>query len=419
MGGRKKIGEALLEEKLVSTHDVKSALAEQQFLRSAKDRKPNADFSTVRVKAGKLDDLMALVGELVSAQARVRESAHRHPEDDDLSAASEHLGRLMDELRENSMSVRMIPVGSVFSGFKRLVRDLSFELKKEARLEIQGEDTELDKTIVEQLHDPLLHLIRNCIDHGLESPADRLERGKIAQGTVKISAVHSGSFVTISVEDDGRGLDLGAIRQKAIQKGLLSQDCHPSERELFGYIFMPGFSTNSTVTSVSGRGVGLDVVKSQMDLIGGTVETVSVENSFTRFSLKIPLTLAIIDGLLVRVDEEHYVIPLSCVSGCLDFLGTVGGDGSSIVEYQGRQLPCVDLRSFFGVPGSRPIHSQSVIVNVRESRYGLVVDSIIGNIQVVVKPLGPLYKDARGISSATIRGDGSVALILDPEKIIL
>jgi two-component system chemotaxis sensor kinase CheA len=372
----------------------------------------------MRVKSEKLDGLMALVGELVTVHARVREAASRHDDDADLLSAAEQFGRLADELRSNAMEIRMVSVGATFASFRRMVRDLSAQLGKEVALEIHGEDTELDKTVIEKLQDPLLHIIRNSLDHGIETPEERTRSGKPAAGTIRLNAEHKGTFVSITVADDGKGFNRAAIRRKAEEKGLIAAGESASDQDLLKLVFLPGFSTNATVTSVSGRGVGMDVVKRQMESIGGSVSVESAEGSGTTISLSIPLTLAIIDGLLVRVAGEFFVVPLSCVDGCFDLAREGSRSETSVTLYQGHQLPCIDLRVFFGVQGPAPARAQTVVINVQGAQYGLIADVILGNTQAVVKPLGAAYRNARGLSGATIRGDGSIALILDAERIV-
>jgi two-component system, chemotaxis family, sensor kinase CheA len=414
---RKKIGEQLVEENLVTETDLKVALEEQKQLQAAKrERKNEIDLATVRVRSEKLDKLMALVGELVTVQSRVFEASKRHEEDADFQSVTEQFGRLTDELRTNTMGVRMVSVGATFAGFRRLVRDLSAELEKKIELETSGEETELDKTVIERLHDPLVHIVRNSIDHGIERPETRAARGKSEAGKITLRAEQSGSSVLITVEDDGNGLDREAIRKKAIAKGLIARDAEPTEQDLLRLIFLPGFSTKEVVTAVSGRGVGMDVVNRQMESIGGSVIVETESGKFSRFILKIPLTLAIIDGLLVRVSDEYFVVPLSAVRGCEEISRT--DDGNSIIVYQDRQLPTIDARAFFGVPGARPDIEHIVVIASGAVTYGLVVDRILGGMQAVIKPLGKAFRHVRGVSGATIRGDGSIALILDADNIL-
>jgi len=416
-GSQKRIGEILVEEKIISETDVKVALEEQRQIQVAKREKRNdVDMASVRVRSEKLDQLMALVGELVTVQARVFETARRYPQDADFLSVAEQFGRLTDELRANAMSVRMVSVGATFSGFKRIVRDLSNELGKKIELVTSGEDTELDKTVIERLHDPLVHIVRNSIDHGIEQPDARVARGKGEIGRISLRAEQAGSSVLIVIEDDGNGLDYGAIRKKAVSKGLIAADAELSEKEMLRLIFFPGFSTSEKVTAVSGRGVGMDVVNRQMEAIGGTVSVETESGRFTRFILRIPLTLAIIDGLLARVGDEHYVVPLSVVRGCEEIERKRVNE--SIMVYHGKQLPLVDSRAFFGVPGERPAIDHVIVIEASGLQYGLVVDKILGGMQAVIKPLGKAFRNVQGLSGATIRGDGSIALIIDAEKVL-
>ncbi len=419
LGSQRRIGEILVEEHLVSPGDLKLALEQQKQVQKVQKAKVQAaEQSTIRVKSEKLDDLMALVGELVTVHARILEMSRLLSGAEELVSVVEQFGRLTDELRSNTMSVRMVPIGTTFTNFKRLVRDLSAELGKSVDLVTEGGETELDKTVIEKLDDPLIHIIRNSLDHGLESPETRLARGKTERGTIRLSATQTGASVYISIEDDGNGLNRERIKAKAVEKGLIQAGDILSDAELFKLIFAPGFSTKDVATAVSGRGVGMDVVNRQMELINGTVIVESEEGRFTRITLKIPLTLAIIEGLLVRIDQEHFVIPLTMVVGCLEFIQQQQKNENNLVIFHDRQLPFVNLRSFFGIKTPRSEIEQIVVVAIKDQQIGLLVDQVIGGNQTVIKPLGKLYKRAEGVSSATIMGDGSVALILDVEKIL-
>jgi two-component system, chemotaxis family, sensor kinase CheA len=419
LSSQKRIGEILVEEKIVSPTDLKVALEQQKQIQKVQKTKTTAvDMSTIRVKSEKLDMLMSLVGELVTVHARILQTSRMMKDCEELVSIVEQFGRLTDELRNNTMSIRMVPIGTTFSSFKRLVHDLSAELGKNVELVTEGGETELDKTVIEKLNDPLIHLIRNSLDHGIEMPNVREERGKAKNGTIRLSASQTGASVYIVIDDDGNGLDQEAILKKAIAKGLVKAEDVLSEQEIFRLIFAPGFSTKETVSAVSGRGVGMDVVNRQMEMINGVVTIESVAKQFTRTTLKIPLTLAIIDGLLVRIGTESYVIPLSVVVGCLEYIKNNQQNESNIVIFHDHQLPFVNMRAFFGVPGERPLIEQIVVVNIKNLHVGILVDQVIGGNQTVIKPLGKMYKQADGISSATILGDGSVALILDVEQIV-
>lgn len=419
LGRQKRIGEILVEEHLVSQTDLKAALeAQKQIQKVQKTKALAADMSTIRVKSEKLDQLMSLVGELVTVHARILQTSRTFAENDELVSIVEQFGRLTDELRNNTMSIRMVPIGTTFSSFKRLVRDLSTELGKSIELETEGGETELDKTVIEKLNDPLIHIIRNSLDHGIESPEVRAERGKPAAGTIRLSATQTGASVHVTIEDDGNGLNKAGILKKAVAKGLIAPDSQISDEEIYRLIFAPGFSTKEQVTAVSGRGVGMDVVNRQMELINGSIAIESREAKGTRIILKIPLTLAIIDGLLVRIGEEFFIIPLAVVVGCLEFIQKNQKNDNNVVIFHDKQLPFVNMRDFFAIPGTRNDIEQIVVVNIKNTHVGILVDQVIGENQTVIKPLGKLYKRAVGVSSGSILGDGSVALILDVEQIV-
>ncbi len=419
LGRQRRIGEILMDEKLVTPTDLKLALEEQKQLQKAQKTKiAAADMSTIRVKSEKLDQLMALVGELVTIHARIMQTVSTSHGNDEIVSIVEQFGRLTDELRNNTMSIRMVPIGTTFSSFKRLVRDLSIELGKSVELVAEGGDTELDKTVIEKLNDPLIHIIRNSLDHGIELPDVRRERGKDATGRILLKAAQTGASVHIVIEDDGNGLDVEKIRNKAISKGIIKAEDVLTDQDVYRLIFAPGFSTKEQVSSLSGRGVGMDVVNRQMEMINGTIEVESKPREFMRITLKIPLTLAIIDGLLVRLGEDHFVIPLSVVVGCLEFERSRQKQDSRIVLFHDRQLPFVDMREFFAIQGERRAIEQMVIVNIKNQHVGLLFDQVVGGNQTVIKPLGKMFRRAEGVSSGSILGDGSVALILDVDQIV-
>jgi len=309
-----------------------------------------------------------------------------------------------------------LPIGSTFSKFKRLVRDLSQGLGKEIEMETFGAETELDKTVIEKLNDPLVHIIRNSIDHGIETPDARRAAGKSPVGTVSLGAVHSGDSVLITIRDDGAGLDRDSIRAKAVERGLLAANAEVSDKEIYALIFAPGFSTAEKITNISGRGVGMDVVKRGIQNLRGTIEVESVRGSGTTITLKIPLTLAIIESLLVKIGDSHFVLPLAEVEECVELTreDVKAAHGRNLSIIRGNLTPFISLREQFGISGERPDIEQIVIVSVSGTRIGFVVDSVVGEHQTVIKPLGRLYQDVKGVSGATILGDGSVALILDP-----
>jgi two-component system chemotaxis sensor kinase CheA len=360
-----------------------------------------------------------MVGELVTIQSRLSELAVRIG-DPALTQVAEEVESLTGELRENAMSVRMLPIGTTFSKFQRLVRDLSSGLGKEVLLRTEGGETELDKTVIERLNDPLIHLIRNCIDHGIERPEARTAAGKPVQGTVHLSAEHSGAYVFIRIRDDGAGLDGEAIRANALERKMISPEAALSERELYALIFAPGFSTAKEVTNVSGRGVGMDVVKKSIDALQGSIGIESRTGAGTTVTLKLPLTMAIIDGLLVRIGETHFILPLSVVDECVELTRQQVADahGKNLVAIRGELVPYIPLRRRFGIPGERPGIEQIVTTRIDGGRIGLVVDQVIGEHQTVIKPLGRIYRGVEEMSGATILGDGRVALIIDIAKLI-
>ncbi|MCE5242278.1 MAG: chemotaxis protein CheA [Syntrophobacteraceae bacterium] len=417
---QKRIGELLVDAGVVDAARVESALAEQQQIRQLKRRKEDEEAATsIRVPAERLDTLVDLVGELVTVQARLSQTVASmcHPE---LISIAEEVERLTGELRDNTMSIRMLPIGTTFKKFKRLVRDLSAELGKEVVLITEGAETELDKTVIERLNDPLVHLIRNSIDHGIEEPGARESCGKPRQGTVRLSASHSGANVLICITDDGAGLDADAIRAKAIEQNLISQDSELTEKEIFSLIFTAGFSTSREVTSISGRGVGMDVVRRSIEALRGSIEVNSQKGAGATITLKLPLTLAIIDGLLVEVGAGRYVLPLSTVEECVE-LGreeVSNSNGRHVTYLRGEIVPYVPLRDTFAITGTPPEIEQIVITEVFGSKVGFVVDRVIGQYQTVIKNLGRVYRGVKEISGATILGDGTVALILDISQIL-
>jgi two-component system chemotaxis sensor kinase CheA len=415
----KRVGDMLVESGIVSCDKIESALAEQQHVREMRERRHGAEPSTsIRVATDRLDTLVNLVGELVTVQARLTQTAlvQGIPE---FASIAEEVERLTVSLRDTTMSIRMLPIGTTFGNFKRAVRDLSAELGKEIELTTEGAETELDKTVIEKLSDPLVHLIRNSIDHGIETPDVRVAAGKPRCGTIHLSAVHSGAHVLIQIKDDGAGIDTEAIHAKAVEKGLVLPDAAPSDKELYALMFLPDFSTAKKVTNVSGRGVGLDVVKKAIDVLHGTIEISSVQGAGATITLKLPLTLAIIDGFLTKIGAEHFIFPLSSVEECIELKrDNAGSNHRHLVAVRGHMVPYIRLREQFMINGAVPAIEQIVIVGEDGRRVGFVVDTVIGGHQTVLKSLGKFYKDVEGVSGATILGDGSVALILDLPKLI-
>ncbi len=370
--------------------------------------------SSMRVDAERLDELMDRVGELVIAQARLTQIAAMSS-DGNLKTIAEELERLSSGLRDTTMGIRMVPIGTLFSRFRRLIHDLSRDLGKEIEFITSGEDTELDKTMIERLADPLVHLIRNSVDHGLENADKRLAAGKPAKGTVRLSAVYAGAQVAISVSDDGAGLNAERIRAKAEEAGLLAPDAKIADAELWQMIFAPGFSTAKEVTSLSGRGVGMDVVKRTIDGLRGSIDVATTPGQGSTMTLRLPLTLAIIDGMLVRVGNGRYTIPLAAVEECVELPEGIEANarGRNFLDIRGSLVPFLRLREVFGTKAPIEPHQKVVIVSSGEGRVGLVVDQIIGNNQTVIKQLSKLHASIKSFSGATILGDGTVALILD------
>ncbi len=423
LNAKQKLGTVLVNKKLVSDEQVRSALAEQQHLKSlGGDGKPasqnasaQAAQTTLRISSAKLDQLVDLVGELVTFNAQLDQEATK-TENMKFKNLSEQCDRIAVMMRDISMGLRMVPVNTLFSKFRRTVHDLSVQLGKKVEMVTVGAETELDKTVIDKLNDPLLHLIRNSVDHGIELPDERTNSGKSAQGTVTLSAKHMGAFIHITISDDGKGMDAQAIRAKGIQKGLIKEDDILSDSELFSLVFQPGFSTAKQVTSVSGRGVGLDVVKKDLATLGGTVMIESSKGRGTSFILKIPLTLAIIDGMLVTIGSVKYIVPLNTISECISSSITteqMQNERFITTKNHGKPLRSINLRKFFKIKDPLPERVEIVSVYDGGDVLGLVVDKILGSQQTVIKPLGTLYTNCTGINSSTILGDGSVALILD------
>ncbi len=375
--------------------------------------------SSIRVPAAKLDQLVDLVGELVSVQARFSELAMRR-DDPDVLAVSEEVERLTAALRENSMNIRMLPIRSTFERFRRLVHDLARDLKKNVELTIEGAETELDKTVIDQLSDPLMHLIRNSMDHGIEPEADRVSAGKPATATIHLSARQAGGSVLIGVEDDGGGIRVEAVRRRAVEKGLIAADAELAEAEMLGLIFQPGFSTAREITDVSGRGVGMDVVRQRVDALRGSIEVSSKPGTGTSVTLRLPLTMAIIDGLLVRVDEAYFVLPLANTLECIALTRAdiEAAHGQAIANVRGDMIPYICLREHFHLTSQRPGREQIMVVETEDGRFGLVVDEVLGECQTVIKSLGRFYRRVQMVSGATILGNGTVALILDPHRLL-
>jgi len=384
---------------------------------------------TIRVDTARMDNLINLVGEMVITRTRLVQigldlkNAYRtDPLVSNLIETNVYLGRLMNDLQESVMRLRMVPIGTVFSRFPRLVRDLARKTGKEIELVLKGEDTELDKTVVEVIGDPLMHLIRNSVDHGIETPEVRRAAGKPEMGTITLDAYHEGNHIAIIVADDGAGLPLERIRAKAIEKGLISEREELADRDIANLIFLPGFSTAEQITDISGRGVGMDVVKKALNNLGGMIDIDTRRGQGTTFIIRLPLTLAIIQALLVEVGEEIYAVPLSSVLETLlverSDIKTVGG--LPMVQLRGNTLPLISLQQKFDLPASPNPSGEVfvVVVGLGDKALGLIVDGLRGQQEIVIKSLGELLSNLPGIAGATILGDGKVTLILDIGSLI-
>ena len=382
-------------------------------------RKVHAKESTVRVPSTRLDRLVNLVGELVMNQSRLAQAASQSGAPEFANPVQE-LERLVAELRESVLGIRMLPIGTLFGRFRRLVHDLSQELHKEVELITEGAETELDKSILDQLGEPLVHCLRNCLDHAIEPPEERLAKGKPRRGVIRLSAVHTGSDVVIGIQDDGRGIRRAAVRARAVEKQLIPPDAILSDKDIVNLILLPGFSTAKQVTSVSGRGVGMDAVKRQIDALRGSLSITSEEGKGARVLITLPLTLAIIEGLLMQIGGDHFIAPLAAVTENVELLHSsrARNNGRNVIAVRGELIPYIDLRRAFRIEGGAPPVEKVVIVRHEDQRVGLVVDRVLGTHQTVIQSLGRFYRNIDVVSGATIMGDGRVALILDISAIV-
>ncbi len=375
---------------------------------------------SVRVPAERLDELMDRVGELVIAQSRLSQLAQGSGHDMVLRSVSEEIERLAGELRDTMMVLRMVPVASLFNRFRRLVHDLSRETGKSIELVTEGEATEVDKTVIERLADPMVHLIRNACDHGLETPDQRAAAGKGSTGTVRLSAHQAGGEVVITIQDDGLGIDRDRVRAKAEAQGLIQTGQLLADQDLLQMIFHPGFSTAAQVTNLSGRGVGMDVVKRTIESLRGAIDVASAPGKGSTITLRIPLTLAIIDGLLVRVGTGRYVIPLAAVEECLELPleEDLRTRGRSFITLRDSLVPFLRLREMFACDTRPDTFQKIVVIATGTERVGLVVDQIIGSHQTVIKSMSALHHNVTTFAGATILGDGGIALILDVAQLV-
>ncbi len=382
-------------------------------------KKNNSQLSSIRVSSEKLDMLMNFVSELVTTQARLSLLAEQS-NSADLVSVAENIEKISRNLRDNAFSICLIPLESVMIRFQRLVRDLSAELNKDVVFVTEGAETELDKSIIENITDPIMHILRNSLDHGIESTEERKKLGKPKQGKILLKAFCSGTHVVIKIQDDGAGISIDEIKRLAIQKNLIASENTLSDKEILDLLFLPGFTTSEKITNVSGRGVGLDVVKRKITDILGEVSIETQVNIGTTFTITLPLTLSIIDGLLVAIDDAKYIIPLSNVVKCFEFKHEqLKYAVNNLVFVGDGHIPLVYLRDEFDCISDPPEIEQVVVVTHNDERLCLSVDHIVGEYQAVIKPLGKLYKKQDIVSGATILSDGTVALVLDPNKIII
>ncbi|HXU94228.1 MAG TPA: chemotaxis protein CheA [Gallionella sp.] len=409
------IGEVLVEKHIVQATVVEAALEKQKQVKDSR----SAEASLIRVDAEKLDQLINLIGELTIAGAGASLAAQRSGIAE-LQEATATLSRLVEEVRDSALTLRMVQIGGTFNRFQRVVRDVSKELGKDIELIISGAETELDKTVVEKIGDPLTHLVRNSMDHGIEPAEVRVANGKPVKGTLRLNAYHDSGSIVIEVSDDGGGLKKEKILRKAIERGLVQPDVNLSDKEIFNLIFEPGFSTADAVSNLSGRGVGMDVVKRNITALRGTVDLDSVEGKGTTVTIRLPLTLAIIDGFLVCVGKSSFVIPLDLVVECIELSDAdrSAAKERNYLSLRGQVLPYLRLRELFDIEGDRVRRENVVVVQYGNARAGLVVDTLQGEFQTVIKPLGRIFSHINGLGGSTILGSGEVALILDVPRLV-
>lgn len=415
----------ILEKKKIEEEKAAEAAKKAEAQKKAKEvKKPTAKkesgpaISSIRVPSDKLDGLMSLVSELVTTQARLSLLAEQN-QSSELIEIAEDVEKLSRRLRDDTFNIALLPVETMLMRFQRLVRDTSKDLGKKIEFHTSGADTELDKTIIESITDPLMHILRNAMDHGVETPEVRSAKGKPETGNVWFRAFYSGTNVNIEIRDDGAGIDPKKIRSKAIAKGVIQEEQKLSDQEIYQLLFHPGFSTAEKVTSVSGRGVGMDVVKRNIADLRGEIEIESEVDKGSTMTIKLPLTLSIVDGLLVALEDTKYVIPLSVIEKCYEIESQVlKGNFDNTIVLDGAQIPFIDLRSEFEAETDSPDLQQVIVISNDGERVGLVVDAVVGEYQAVLKPLGALYKGQDSVSGATILGDGTIALIIDTNQIV-
>jgi len=384
---------------------------------AAGERPAGASPSSIRVESERLDKLVDLVGELVIIQSRLQQRA-ASSEDAQGRAIAEDLARVASRLRDETLHIRMVPIGGIFGTLRRLVRDLSGDLGKQAVFEAEGGDTELDKSVIDRLKDPLVHILRNSLDHGLEDPETRQAAGKPALGTVRLRASHESGEVHIVITDDGGGVNIERVRQKALEKGILAPGEEADDKRVLECLFEPGFSTAKAVSSVSGRGVGMDVVKQVIESLRGRVTLESTFGQGARLTIRLPLTLAIIDGIQVKVGREFYILPLASVVACQERVCEGPAVPVDSIPWRDHLTPCVSLRALLGVAGERPRYERIIMASVESEDVGLAVDVVVGQQQAVIKPLSDIYKGLDFVSGTAVNGDGGISLILDVPRLV-
>jgi len=409
---QKPLGEILVEKGITTPEKVENALK----IQSAASKK---SAETVKVDTQKLDNLVNLVGELVIANALMNEVLVNSNNTNTVANKNlSQLSKIVKDMQDQVMSIRMVPLKATFQKMARLVRDVSIKAGKKVRLEVSGEETELDKTVIEEIGDPLVHIIRNSVDHGIEPHDERIAKGKPAEGLVRLNAFHKGGNIVIEIEDDGKGLYKDKLLKKAIEKGLVEEGASLSDQQIYNLIFAAGFSTAEKITDISGRGVGMDVVKKNVERLRGKVDLSTVEGKGTKISIKLPLTLAIIDGMIVQVGNEKYIIPMLSIEESIrpikEHISTVQHRGE-LLNIRGKLLPIVRLHNLYNVKPKKtnPWEALILIVEGEGQRCGILVDDLLGQQQIVIKSLGEQFRNVRGVSGSAILGDGCVSLILD------
>jgi len=412
-------GDLLVQNKMVQKEVVEEALEKQKKVKTKKQQA----MSFVKVDSAKLDKLVNLVGELVINGAKMSQISERF-DDDDLAETMESMMMSLEEMRETALGLRMIPIGSTFNRFHRVVRDTSKDLNKEIRLEIYGAETELDKTVIEKIADPLMHLVRNSLDHGIEMPDERVRLGKQKEGLIKLNAHHEAGMIVIEINDDGKGLDPDKLLNKAIEKGIVKENQKLTQHEIYNLIFEAGFSMAKEISNISGRGVGMDVVRRNIEALRGNIQIASESGVGTTINIQLPLTLAIIDGFHISVNQEDFIIPLDMIQECVTLTKAQIEEASmhNYITLRDEVLPLIQLKRYFnledndttGYSESRNIqHENVVVVQFGKNKVGLTVDILLGETQAVIKPMGRIFKGLNGFAGFTILGSGHVALVID------